>query len=86
MKDFKRFQMLLDEQCHWPSVYTFKFIAPRDSASELLTMFAADAEVSVRESRSGAYLSVTVEMIMSSSAGVVAVYEAVAGIKGIIAL
>lgn len=86
MKDFKRFQALLDEQCQWPSVYTFKFIAPRDSAAKLLTMFAAGAEVSVRESRSGAYLSVTVEKIMSSSAGVIAVYEAVAGIEGLISL
>ncbi|PTN39067.1 DUF493 family protein [Desulfonatronum sp. SC1] len=86
MKDFDQFRKLLDEQCQWPSVYTFKFIVPKARAEELLAVFRSCPEVSVRESSQGKYLSVTANMLMSSSDGVVAVYEAVAGIEGIIAL
>ena len=86
MKDFDQFRKLLDEQCQWPSVYTFKFIVPKARAEELLAVFRSCPEVSVRESSQGKYLSVTANMVLSSSDGVVAVYEAVGEIEGIIAL
>ena len=86
MQDFERFRNLLDEQCQWPSVYTFKFIVPKAQAEELLSVFGSCPQVSVRESMRGRYLSVTADMVMPSSDGVVAVYEAVAAIEGIIAL
>ena len=86
MKDFEQFRKLLDEQCQWPSVYTFKFIVPKAKAEELLAVFSSCPEVSVRESSQGKYLSVTANLIMSSSNAVVAVYEAVGEIEGIIAL
>lgn len=86
MKDFEQFRKLLDEQCRWPSVYTFKFIVPKAKSDELLSVFSSCPEISVRESSRGKYLSVTANMLMPSSDGVVAVYEAVAEIEGIIAL
>lgn len=86
MKDFEQFRKLLDEQCQWPSVYTFKFIVPKAQKEELLAIFSSCPDVTLRESSQGKYLSVTANMVMCSSDGIVAVYEAVAGIKGIIAL
>lgn len=80
------FQALLDQQHQWPCVYTFKFIVPRDSANQLLTVFASSPGLSVRESKKGSYLSITAELIMPSSESVMAVYEAVAEIKGIVCL
>ncbi len=86
MKDFKVFQKLLDEHYQWPVVYTFKFIVPKTSATELLSVFDVHAEVKARESKKGNYLSITAKMIMSSSDSVISVYEAVANIEGIISL
>lgn len=86
MKDFETFRKLLDEQYQWPAVYTFKFIVPKASAGQLLSVFASHKEVTVRESGKGSYVSVTARIIMPSSEGVVAVYEAVAEIEGIISL
>ena len=86
MKDFETFRKLLDEQYQWPAVYTFKFIVPKKSSKRLLSMFASNKQVRVRESGQGSYVSVTAQLIMPSSEGVVAVYEAVAEIEGIISL
>lgn len=86
MKDFVKFRKLLDEQYQWPAVYLFKFIVPRAGADRLLAMFAGCKDVSVRESGKGTYCSITARMIMPSSERVIAVYEAVADIEGIISL
>ena len=86
MKDFDNLQKLLDDQYCWPAVYPFKFIVPRASAEKLLALFPSREGVSVRESGKGKYISVSVNVIMTSSASVVAVYEAVADIEGIISL
>jgi uncharacterized protein len=86
MKDYESFRKLLDEHYVWPAVYTFKFIVPKASAKELLSVFGSTTGVTVRESSKGNYLSLTAEVIMSSSVNVIAVYEAVEEIEGIISL
>jgi uncharacterized protein len=86
MKDFEKFKELLDGHYDWPAVYTFKFIVPKKSAEALMAVFESDKNVSVRESSKGKYVSVTAQVIMASSEHVIAVYEAVAEIEGIIAL
>ncbi|GAB6060334.1 DUF493 family protein [Desulfonatronum parangueonense] len=86
MKDYDSFQKLLDEQYCWPAVYPFKFIVPRASSEKLLAVFESREGVSVRESGKGNYISVTANVVMPSSASVIAVYEAVADIEGIISL
>jgi uncharacterized protein len=86
MNNYETFRKRLDEHYRWPAVYTFKFIVPRASAKELLSVFESGEGVTVRESRKGNYLSVTAQLIMSSSENVIAVYEAVAEIEGIISL
>ena len=85
VSDYETFRKRLDEHYRWPAVYTFKFIVPKASAAKLLAVFDPHA-VTVRESRKGNYVSVTAEVIMASSEHVVAVYEAVAEIEGIISL
>ncbi|MFP4316560.1 MAG: DUF493 family protein [Desulfovibrionales bacterium] len=86
MKDYDSLQKRLDEHYDWPAVYTFKFIVPKASAEELLSVFESDKGVSVRESKTGKYLSLTAEVIMPSSESVIAVYKAVERIEGIISL
>ncbi|MFW5721904.1 MAG: DUF493 family protein [Desulfohalobiaceae bacterium] len=86
MQDFESLRQRLDEHYAWPTVYTFKFIVPRASSKELLSLFESDTGVSVRESRGGKYLSLTATVLMPGSESVIAVYEAVAEIEGIISL
>jgi uncharacterized protein len=86
MENYETFRRRLDEHYTWPAVYTFKFIVPKTSAKELLSVFESNTDRSVRESGKGNYLSLTVRMIMPSSENVIAVYEAVAEIEGIISL
>lgn len=86
MKDFEKFRKLLDEQYSWPAAYSFKFIVPQQNADQLFAVFASSPDIKTRESRQGNYISVTATMIMPSCDHVVAVYEAVSGIKGLIAL
>lgn len=86
MRNFETFRKLLNEQYQWPTVYTFKFIVPKTSAGRLLSVFASNKQVTVRESGKGSYVSVTAQVSVPSSDGVVAVYEAVAEIEGIISL
>ncbi|MFW6324578.1 MAG: DUF493 family protein [Desulfovibrionales bacterium] len=86
MNDYESLQKTLDKHYDWPAVYTFKLIVPKKSAEKLLSVFESDKGLSVRESRNGKYLSVTANVIMPSSESVIAVYEAVAEIEGIISL
>lgn len=80
-----RFQTLLDEQTEWPSVYTFKFIAPADELENLKAVFGQH-EIKVRPSSKGNYASVTARMEMHSSDEVIAVYQDAARIPGVVSL
>ncbi len=86
MQDFESLRQRLDEHYDWPAVYTFKFIVPRASSKELLSLFESDTGVSVRKSRGGKYLSLTATVLMPGSESVIAVYEAATEIEGIISL
>ena len=86
MQDFESLRQRLDEHYDWPAVYTFKFIVPRASSKDLLSLFESDTGMSVRESRGGKYLSLTATVLMPGSESVIAVYEAATEIEGIISL
>ncbi len=81
---WERFQALLDEQVEWPTVYTFKFIAPRPELEALKGLF--DEEPKVRASSKGNYVSVTAHVEMASSEEVLDVYNAAGDIEDVIAL
>ena len=74
------------EQCEtWPCEYVFKFIAPREQV-EAVAAFFPGAELALRPSRTGKYESITVTLPMESGEHVIAVYEQVSSIPGIIML
>lgn len=82
---WSRFQDLLDEQEEWPTLYTFKFIAPRPELENLKDLFG-DHPVKVRASSKGNYVSVTARMRMASSEEVLEIYSAAREIDDVIAL
>jgi len=83
--DFTKFKALLDEQVEWPEHYTYKFVVKTERKSELLTLLE-EHEIEEKVSRNGTYTSVTSRKIAHSSEDVVAVYEMVSKIEGIMSL
>lgn len=75
----------LDQHYVWPAIYVFKFIVPKGKELEVKKLFPQH-ESSERPSKNGNYISITFQMMMPGSDAVIAVYEAVSKIEGIIAL
>ncbi len=80
-----RFKELLDSQNDWPAEYPFKFIVPRAGLIHLEEIFPDD-DLTIKESRRGNYLSVSVKIEAESSDSIVKIYESAAGIEGVISL
>lgn len=77
----------LDQNHAWPCEYVFKFIVPKDQALRLSALLDEErAKVSERASRSGKYLSFTVQMRVASSEEVIMVYQRVSDVPGLVAL
>ena len=79
------FREKLDNHYAWPSLYIFKFIVPKGKEEEVRQLFPLHIP-SEKLSRQGNYTSLTVQMMMPSSASVIDVYLRASRIKGIIAL
>lgn len=79
------FRIKLDEHHSWPSVYIFKFIVPKGKETELKNLFPMHTSTD-KASTQGNYISVTFQMMMPSSDAVIAVYEKVSVIEGLISL
>jgi uncharacterized protein YbbK (DUF523 family)/putative lipoic acid-binding regulatory protein len=79
------FRELLD-QCHtWPCSFPFKFIVPQEKLQEILLLFPEE-KPSLRSSKGGKYVSVTINKRVHSSDEVLACYDRLAGTKGVICL
>ena len=81
----RSFKEKLDIEHRWPSPYTFKFISPREKLDDLKALFPGQT-FKEKLSRKGNYTGITFEMQASSSDEVVAVYEKVHSLGGIISL
>jgi uncharacterized protein len=79
------FREKLDNHHNWPSLYTFKFIAPKSKEGEVRALFRMH-EVVVRPSSKGNYVSLTIQMMASSSDDVINKYKEVYLLEGIISL
>ena len=75
----------LDEHYSWPSLYTFKFIVPAHQVEAVKKLFPLH-ESTEKKSTKGNYVSVTFNMMMPGSDAVIAVYNQVSVIEGVIAL
>ncbi|MGX9366018.1 DUF493 family protein [Desulfoplanes sp. PS50] len=84
--DFTTFAERLDQAHDWPCIYTFKFIVPKNRQTEVTCLFGPEASVRKTASRTGKYISITVETKMESSAQVIDIYRQTATIQGIITL
>ena len=79
------FRELLD-RCHtWPCSFPFKFIVPAEKLHEILLLFPEE-EPTLRSSKEGKYVSVTIRKRVCSSNEVLEYYNRLTGIKGVICL
>jgi putative lipoic acid-binding regulatory protein len=86
---YKSLQEKLTSDFTWPSVYLFKFIIPADNEKLALLeskFNSKEAQISVRNSRNGNYLSVSAKEMMISPESVIERYRSVENIEGIISL
>ena len=75
----------LDAHYIWPSLYTFKFIVPKEKVEEVKKLFPKH-ESTEKYSKNGNYISVTIQMMMPGSEEIIEVYNLAAGVEGLIAL
>ncbi len=75
----------LDQHYIWPSLYTFKFIVPKEKVEEIKGLFPKH-ESTEKYSKNGNYISVTLKMMMPGSDAVIDVYNLASGVEGLIAL
>ena len=80
-----KLKAVLDETMEWPNSYIFKFIVPVDKQENLIALIG-DADISIRPSKKGNYISVTVKKHLQSSEDVITIYLRVSSIEGIISL
>ncbi|MCT4623740.1 MAG: DUF493 domain-containing protein [Schleiferiaceae bacterium] len=86
---FEALRLKLEEGFEWPSVYLFKFIVPADNQkiAEVESLFnSKEAEVNLRTSKKGNFVSVSAKELMLSPEKVIERYKDAAKIEGIISL
>lgn len=86
---YKKLEAQLADHQEWPAVYMFKFIIPADNKklSQVENLFdTQEAEVTVRQSRKGNFLSITAKELMLSPQKVIERYRMAEGIEGLMSL
>jgi len=87
MDEFQKLRELLADQ-KFPLIFPFKFVIKKDQAKlvEIKRMFDETAEFSVRESKNGNYISITIKQMMLHPDQIIEKYVDMRQIKGIISL
>lgn len=72
----------------FPYVYMFKFIVKADNKTIALVqaIFDNDADISQKQSAKGNYVSITVKQVVMSVDEIIAIYEKVSTIEGVMTL
>jgi hypothetical protein len=81
----EHFKKLLQEHHDWPCRYQFKFVVTAEREQDVRALLP-DAEISVRPSRNGKFVSVTMIALLQSPDEVVEVHTRASAIDGLIAL
>lgn len=81
--DFSSLRRALEKHQTWPTRYTFKFIVKRAAVSHLIALLDGH-EISTRDSAKGTYTAVTANAHMRTPGEVIAIYERVATVEGIL--
>ena len=86
--DYAKLTELLDEDKTWPREYMFKFIVPfsPDSIRETEALFKDEARITMRESKTMKYMSITAKQMAGSAKEVIDVYRSAESIKGIMGI
>lgn len=82
---FKNLRELLENEYNWPANYQFKFVALSEDIEKVIEK-VGDGDVSRKNSRTGKYVSVTIEKRISSTQEVIEVYKRVSKVKSVISL
>ena len=82
---YERLQDRLDLAHEFPGTYTFKFIVPKTSMGDLRELMPV-GEISLKESSTGKYNSLTLKAHMKGAPEVISIYKSVADIPGVISL
>lgn len=86
---YQKLQVQLDDTTSFPADYMYKFIVPTDEnqVEEVHHIFKeTKASITVKESKTGKYHSVSVVINVSSSEEIISYYKQGGKIKGIISL
>lgn len=84
-KSLESFRSSLNANYDWPCIYPFKFIVPDEQSQNVLDLFADDP-VQARPSKNGRFTGYTVEINVHSCDEVIAIYQRVAQVPGVISL
>lgn len=83
--EYQKFRTLLDESYVWPDFYEFKFIAKAED--KLLIIGKLNGfQITETPSKNGNYISITARKLVMSTDEVIATYEMMSTIKGLISL
>ena len=80
-----RLQLELQE---WPDVFLFKFIVPNTSEkiAQASALFDDSAELTLRPSSKGTYMSLSAKELMMSADSIIEKYKRASEIEGLVAL
>lgn len=83
--DKLKIQLELQE---WPNVYLFKFIVPNESVkiAQATALFDDSADLSLRESSKGTYMSITAKELMMDVDSIIEKYNRASEIEGLVSL
>lgn len=81
----EHFKQLLKDHHEWPCRYHFKFVVPAEFEQEVRALLP-NAEITVRASRNGKFVSVSLIALVENPDEVVEVHTRAATIDGLIAL
>lgn len=86
---YKKLKSQLEDTTNFPTKYLYKFIVPttENQAQEVQDLFdKGGAVISTKKSKTGKYISVSVQIKVQSADEVIAYYKRAEAIKGIISL
>lgn len=86
---YERLRVELDNSNSWPAEYLFKFIVPSTSQNVLEVENAFNnigAIIKTTSSKTGKFTSISVDVTMKNAEDIIAKYQQLSNIKGIVSL
>jgi|TARA_B110000438_G_scaffold36042_1_gene35787 uncharacterized protein len=85
MQNSESFKNTLNQEYDFPCNYSFKFIVKKDLQKMVLNLLPK-AENTIKNSKKGTYVSITLMAFMKNSDEIVYIYDKASKIEGIISL